>query len=342
VPYVVTVVVVMFTDLLLGIAAGVVVSACFILRSLYTSQGFTVQRHGRLTRFVLEDEVTFFHKARLADELEKVPAGSLVEIDGSKSRTIDLDVIDTLQTFRKRAAHSNIEVIVGGTELMESYTPEQMEKIEAEYNEVLASNRSWAAEQSQLNPKYFSEHSRKGQEASFLFIGCSDMAISAENIVRTSGGRLLVHRNIANLVSPHDVNLMSVLQYSIDILNIPHIVVCGHYDCEFVREAMTQHSMGLIDNWISPIKHTANQHKAELDALSGEDKHRRLVELHALQQARNLLKLSVVQRSLLKMGTPRIHAWVYDPDTGLIKDLKTKVSLKEDLEEIYQYANGVV
>lgn len=134
---------------------------------------------------------------------------------------------------------------------------------------------------------------------------------------------------------------MSVLQYSVEVLNVPHIVVCGHYDCNFVREAMSRHSLGMIDNWISPIKHTANVNKAELDAISDpEERHRRLVELHALQQARNLLKTSVVQKSILKMGTPRIHAWVYDPDTGLIKDLKTNVCLKDDLAEIYQYTNG--
>lgn len=340
IPYAATVIVVLFTDLLVGIGAGIVVSAFFILRSLYASQGFLVEKHGRLTRIIFDEEVTFFHKARLAALLEKVEPYSLVEIDGSKSRTIDYDVIDTLQTFRRRAAHTNIEVIVGGIELMESYTPEQRAKIDNDYNDVLAKNRTWAAEQVKQDPEFFYKQ-QGGHSPNFLFIGCSDSNVAAETILRTEPGGLLVHRNIANLVSPHDVNLMSVLQYSVDILNIPHVVVCGHYDCAFVREALTHHSMGLIDNWLSPIKHTANQNKAELDALpDAEAKHRRLVELHALQQARNLLKISTVQRSILKMGTPKIHAWVYDPDTGLIKDLKTNVSLKDDIADIYQYANG--
>ena len=340
VPYLTTILVVLFTDLLVGIGAGVLVSAFFILRSLYASQGFVVERHPRLLRIVFDEEVTFFHKARLATVLEKVEPFWQVEIDGSKARTIDYDVIDTLQTFRRRAVFNNIEFIIGGIDQMESYTPEQIAKIETEYNDILSKNRDWAAEQLQKDSEFFLKQA-KGQTPSFLFIGCSDMNASADQITRAKPGALLVHRNIANLVSPHDVNLMSVLQYSVDILSVPHVVVCGHYDCTFVREAMTHHSMGLIDNWLSPVKHTANACKEELDAISDpEQRHRRLVELHALQQARNLLKISTVQRSIVKMGTPRIHAWVYDPETGVIKDLKTNVNLKEDIAEIYQYSES--
>lgn len=155
VPYLTTIVVVMFTDLLVGIGAGIVVSGLFILRNLYASKGYVVERHGRLTRFVFDEEVTFFHKARLAVDLEGVEPFSLVEFDGSKARVIDYDVIDVMQTFRRRALHQNIEVIVGGIKQMESYTAEQLAVIDQDYDELFKRNKAWASEQVKQDPEYF-------------------------------------------------------------------------------------------------------------------------------------------------------------------------------------------
>ncbi len=320
VPFIVTTVAVLLTDLLLGIAVGLFVAAGFIMQSLYRSRGFHIERHGRLFRLVFEKEVTFFHKARLADALESVPDDSRVEIDGTRTRFVDRDVLDTLEQFRKRAATRNIEFVVGGLEMMDSHTPEHLQFLEAEYNRVLARNQ----EAPIVTPP--------AETPIFLFIGCSDSHVAAESIVRTEAGRLLVHRNVGNIVSPHDVNLMSVLQYSVEVLAIPHIVVCGHYGCQGVHAAASARSLGLIDNWIQPIKTTALMYREELAGLDETARERRLTELHVIQQVLNLQKSAVVQNSARKLGTPRVHGWVFDPETGLINDLKLA-----ELNPVFQY-----
>lgn len=313
IPYVVTVVAVLFTDLLLGIAVGLFVAGGFIMYSLYISHGFRYEQHERMLKLTFEKEVTFFHKARLADLLEKQPAFSRVEVDASRARFVDRDILDTLEQFRKRAATHNIEFVVGGLEMMESHTPEHLQFLEAEYAKVLERNREWAA-----------EHTPTAQENPlFLYIGCSDCRVAADSIIRSEAGRVLVHRNIANIVSPHDVNLMSLLQYSVEVLGIPHIVVCGHYGCPAIKTAAGHRSLGLIDNWIQPIKQTEVICRDELAAITDPvARERRLTELHVQQQALNLQKSPVVQNSVRKLGTPKVHGWVFDPETGLINDLK--------------------
>jgi len=325
IPYVVTVVAVLFTDLLLGIAVGLFVAGGFIMHSLYVSHGFRSERHGNLTRLVFEKEVTFFHKARLADLLEKLPPYSRVEVDATRAKFVDRDILDTLEQFRKRAAMQNIEFVVGGLEMMDSHTPEHLKFLEAEYANVLERNRQWAAEHPTPPVTQESPH--------FLFIGCSDCRVAADSILRTEPGRLLVHRNIANIVSPHDVNLMSVLQYSVEVLGIPHIVVCGHYGCQGIHTAASARSLGLIDNWIQPIKQTALIYRDELEAIADPTaRERRLTELHVQQQVLNLQKSPVVQNAVRKVGTPCVHGWVFDQDTGLINDLKLA-----ELSAVFRY-----
>lgn len=147
-----------------------------------------------------------------------------------------------------------------------------------------------------------------------------------------------MHRNIANVVSLHDMNLMSVLQYSVEHLVVPHIIVCGHYGCGGVRAALSSQSFGLIDNWIHPIKKIVDDNQAELAAiLDADQKERRIIELHVLSQVRNILRTPVVQKSIQKLGIPRVHGWVYDMTTGKIKDLKADVNLHDDLHPVFHY-----
>ncbi len=316
IPFVVTVAAILFTDLLIGISIGTVVSGCFILRNLHVAKGFTVHKSGVITQIKLHQEVTFFHKVRLAGVLEAVPADTILEIDGSEARTIDHDVLDLLELFKAQAANKNIEIIFGGISLMESFSEKQVAAMQAEYDTLLSNNQAWVEECQKDDPQYF-ERMAVGQKPTFLFIGCSDSRVPAEVITRTEAGRLFVHRNIANVVSLHDMNLMSVLQYSVDHLVVPHIIVCGHYGCGGVRAALSSQSFGLIDNWVHPIKKVVDENQAELASiLDADQRERRIIELHVLAQVRNILKTPVVQRSIQKLGIPRVHGWVYDMATA--------------------------
>ena len=337
VPYVVTVTAILLTDLLVGICIGTLVSGFFILRNLHSAKGFTVRRSGLITQIKLHQEVTFFHKVRLASVLEGVPANSTLEVDGSEARTIDHDVLDLLELFKGQAAHKNIEIIFGGISLMESFSEKQMAAMQAEYDTLLSNNHAWVEECRKQDPQFF-ERMAIGQKPTFLFIGCSDSRVPAEMITGTEPGQLFVHRNIANVVSLHDMNLMSVLQYSVEHLVVPHIIVCGHYGCGGVRAALSSHSFGLIDNWIHPIKKIVDDNQAELAAILDPDqKERRIIELHVLAQVRNILKTPVVQKSIQKLGIPRVHGWIYDMTTGKIKDLKADVNLQDDLHPVFHY-----
>lgn len=310
-PYFVTAVVVLGTNLLMGIGAGLLVAGVFILRSLYLGQGFTTERHGRLLRLQFAREVTFFHKARLADVLDSVPPFSRVEVDASRAHFVDRDVLDILDQFRKRAIARNIELAVGGLAMMECYSPEQLASLKAEYLGAL--------ERNQENPARAARH----ESPLFLVIGCIDCRVAAEKIMRIDADRLLVHLNVAGVVSPHDVNLMSLLEFGVEALAIPHVVVCGHYGCRGIQAALSASSPGaLLKNWLRPIEQLAWDHADEMASLNPVAGNRRLTELHVLQQALNLVKSPVVQLSRRKLGTPCVHAWVLDEETGLVQELK--------------------
>jgi carbonic anhydrase len=336
-PYVATILAILFSDLLVGIVVGTLVSAAFILRNLHSSKGFSLTRAGVISTIRLHEEVTFFHKMALAQALEKIPDGSIVEIDGSNARRVDHDILDLIETFCGRAGLRNLQVVVGGITLMPSFSDQQKAEMKAAYDKLLQNNQDWVAECRQNDAGYF-EQMAIGQKPTFLFVGCSDSRVPAETITGTDPGTLFVHRNIANVVSSHDMNFMSVLQYSVEHLVVPHIIVCGHYGCGGVRAALSSQSFGLIDNWVHPIKRIVKDHQSELSAITDpEQRERRVIELHVLQQVRNILKTAVVQRSIAKLGVPFVHAWVYDLNTGEIKDLKADLSLSSDIHDVFHY-----
>lgn len=219
---------------------------------------------------------------------------------------------------------------------------EQHAAMQEEYDRLLRNNQEWVELHQQSDPQYF-ERMAAGQRPSFLFVGCSDSRVPAEVITGTEPGDLFVHRNIANVVSLHDINLMSVLQYSVEQLMVPHIIVCGHYGCGGVRAALSSQSFGLIDNWVHPIKRVVDEHQDELAALVDADlKERRVIELHVLAQVRNILMTPVVQRSNAKLRIPHVHGWVYDLATGKIKDLggSCQPPEKGELHPVFHYEFG--
>ncbi|BCX88734.1 carbonic anhydrase [Methylomarinovum tepidoasis] len=196
-------------------------------------------------------------------------------------------------------------------------------------------NRRWVQEVEQANPGFF-ERLAKGQAPEYLWIGCSDSRIPANEVVGLLPGELFVHRNVANLVVHSDINLLSVLQYAVDALKIKHVIVCGHYGCGGVLAAMQGEPLGLIDNWLRYIK-DIYQHNADLlDALPEAERADRLCEFNVIQQAANVCYTSIVQDAWRRGQQLSIHGWIYNLKDGLLRDLNVCISSPEQLPHIYQ------
>jgi carbonic anhydrase len=204
------------------------------------------------------------------------------------------------------------------------------------YERLIDGNRKYSMSQKFDDPEYFKKLAL-GQTPEYLWIGCSDSRVPANEVTGTKSGEIFVHRNIANVVVHTDFNLLSVVEYAVEILQVKHIIVCGHYGCGGVRAAMTNKQYGFVDNWLRNIKEVYFKYHAELDQIADEDKRAdRLTELNVIEQVRNLAKTKVVQRAW-KERSLRIHGWVYGMNNGLIKELNSLHDEVEDIERIFRY-----
>ncbi|WP_455373318.1 carbonic anhydrase [Limibacillus halophilus] len=186
---------------------------------------------------------------------------------------------------------------------------------------LLENNRRWAAKITERDPDFFKRLSRQ-QRPDFLWIGCSDSRVPANEILGLDPGEVFVHRNIANLVNTVDLNCSAVLQFAIDVLNISNILLCGHYGCSGVRAAMTKTASGLAEHWLGPIQDTIDEHRAELEKIEDEQERLdRLCELSALQQVVNLSHSPIIQKAWSQGKTLRIHGLIYSLSDGLLRDL---------------------
>lgn len=209
--------------------------------------------------------------------------------------------------------------------------------LKSSYKRLMDGNLKYAMSKKFEDPEYFKKLSL-GQTPDYLWIGCSDSRVPANEITGTESGEIFVHRNIANVVVHTDMNLMSVLEYAVNVLKVKHIIVCGHYGCGGVRAAMGNGSFGLVDNWLRNIKDVYHEHKAELEAIEDLDKRAdRLTELNVMDQAKNLAKTRIVQNVWHSGEKLEIHGWVYGMNSGLIKELNTIFDEREDIEGIYHY-----
>lgn len=203
------------------------------------------------------------------------------------------------------------------------------------YQKLIDGNRRYSLERKFEDPEYFKKLSL-GQKPDYLWIGCSDSRVPANEVTNTEAGEIFVHRNIANLVVHTDFNLLSVLEYSVKYLGVKHIIVCGHYGCGGVNAAMTNKRHGYVDNWLRNIKDVYNKNSSELEAIKDLDKRAdRLTELNVIEQVRNLAKTTVVQDAW-KTRELHLHGWVYGINSGLITDLKVIHDNKDDIEDIYR------
>ncbi len=186
---------------------------------------------------------------------------------------------------------------------------------------LLLQNKAWSAQMRAKDPSFF-ELLSQSQSPKFLWIGCSDSRVPADAITGTRPGQIFVHRNIANLVVHSDLNLACVIQYAVEVLEVEHIIVCGHHGCGGVRAAMTSNDFGMLNKWLRNIKDVYSDNLAELSAI--DDPHKRedrLVELTVIRQAYNLMKMSTIQRAWKNRGGPWLHAWVYDLSDGILHEL---------------------
>lgn len=200
---------------------------------------------------------------------------------------------------------------------------------------ILHNNRQWVEETRTKDPEFFNRLA-DGQKPKYLFIGCSDSRVPASAITGTGPGEMFVHRNIANLVIHTDYNLLSVLQYAVEVLGVEDIMVVGHYGCGGVAAAASNKQYGLIDGWLTNIRDVIRMHETEFMRIKDEDARlRRLVELNVIEQVRNLAKTSIIQNARKGATPPRLHALVYDIKEGLLKDLQVQDDLIAELEHIY-------
>ena len=187
------------------------------------------------------------------------------------------------------------------------------------YERLLLENKAWAKEKVFEDPSYF-ERLVNVQTPEFLWIGCSDSRVPPNEITQTHPGEIFIHRNIANMVVHTDLNMLSVLQYAVEVLKVKHIIVCGHYGCGGVKAAMTHSSLGLINKWLRNIKDVYRFNQQELDAIENYDNRiNRLIELNVKEQVLNIAKTSIVQQAWKDRKGPHLHGWVYDLHDGLIK-----------------------
>lgn len=204
------------------------------------------------------------------------------------------------------------------------------------YKRLLLNNKAWVEDKLNLRPDFFTSSSGV-QKPEFLWIGCSDSRVPAEEITGVEPGELFVHRNIANLVIHTDFNMLSVVQYAVEVLKVRHIIVCGHYGCGGIKTALSRQHLGLINKWLRHIKDVYRFHAAELDAIGDENRrYERLIELNVDEQVHHLAELSFVQHAWKREQRPMLHGWIYDIHSGQLKQM-TKIDPGQLPNEIYAY-----
>lgn len=205
---------------------------------------------------------------------------------------------------------------------------------------VLSKNREWSRGMTERQPDYFKKLAQQ-QAPDFLWIGCSDSRVPANQIVGMLPGELFVHRNVANIVYPSDLNCLSVVEYAVDVLQVRHIIVCGHYGCGGIRAALDNQVHGLIDNWLTRIKDIYVRHSEEIDALDSEQKREdRMCELNVIDQVKAVTHTTIVQDAWARGQELAVHGWVYGLEDGLVKDLGIRVNDSSQVPPPFRFAKA--
>jgi carbonic anhydrase len=204
------------------------------------------------------------------------------------------------------------------------------------YKKILDNNKQWVESQLAIDKEYFKDLA-KGQQPPLLWIGCSDSRVPANEIIGAKPGEVFVHRNIANMVIHSDMNMLSVLDYAVNVLKVKHVIVCGHYGCGGIKAAMGNQSIGLIDNWIRHIKDVYRLHEEYLNSIEDEDERfNKFVEVNAQEQVFDLAKTSIVQNAWRSGQDLTLHGWTYGLNSGYVTDLGVNMSSNNELDEVYR------
>jgi carbonic anhydrase len=206
------------------------------------------------------------------------------------------------------------------------------------YEKLLENNKSWAEQTVQNDPEFFNRL-KNTQTPEYLWIGCSDSRVPPDSITGTRPGEIFIHRNIANMVVHTDLNMLSVLQYAVEVLKVKHVIVCGHYGCGGVKAAMTHQSLGIINKWLRNIKDVYRMHQDEVNFLpNDEERLNRLIELNVQEQVMNLAKTSIIQKAWKDNNAPHLHGWVYGLNDGVIKPI-FEMAANTHIDPIYEFDN---
>jgi carbonic anhydrase len=201
---------------------------------------------------------------------------------------------------------------------------------------LLEQNRAWAARVTAQDPDFFAKLSAQ-QSPEYLWIGCSDSRVPANQIIGLAPGEVFVHRNVANVVVHSDLNCLSVIQFAVEVLKVQHIIVCGHYGCGGVRAAMQTQEFGLIDNWLRHLKDVYSKHQDELDAILDEqERFDQFCELNVIHQVYNVCHTTIVQGAWRRGQNLSVHAWIYGLKDGIIQDLHVEISSAEEVEPLFR------
>lgn len=205
-----------------------------------------------------------------------------------------------------------------------------------DFERIFTNNKKWVAEKLEKDPSYFDNLS-KGQNPKFLYIGCADSRVTAEDLMGLQPGEVFIHRNVANLVVSTDNNINAVIQYAVEYLKVKYIIVCGHYECGGIKAALNPSDMGQLNSWLQTLRDVYRFHRQELDAIADDQlRFDRLVELNVQEQCVNIVKIDHVQRAWYKTGYPKVYGWVFDVRTGKLKDLNLDLAkVFREIRSIY-------
>jgi carbonic anhydrase len=208
-------------------------------------------------------------------------------------------------------------------------------KMKTTYEKLFEGNKKWADDMLKADPLFFVNHAKE-QKPPILWIGCSDSRVPANEVTGTMPGEIFVHRNIANMVVHTDLSMLSVLDYSVNVLGVTDVIVCGHYGCGGILASLSKKQFGLVENWLRNIRDVYRLHQRELDAIKNKDKRAdRLVELNVIEQVFNLTKTAIIQNAWAKQKKLSVHGLVYDLKTGILNDIDTTMSDKSELPNFY-------
>ena len=196
-------------------------------------------------------------------------------------------------------------------------------------------NQAWADQMLEHDPEFFQRLSRQ-QSPEYLWIGCADSRVPANEIIGLLPGEVFVHRNVANIVVHTDLNCLSVIQYAVEVLQVKHIIVCGHYGCGGVKAALQNQELGLIDNWLRNIKDIYQKHQGELELLTESQRTDRLCELNVIEQVFNVCHTTIVQKAWKRGQQLAVHGWIYGLNNGLLKDLNVVITSQEETAQVYR------